>query len=49
MYALTEGCDLETCLRAGTLLSTAVIQVTGTALSDEKWSEIRKETDALCK
>lgn len=49
MYALTSGCSLETCLRAGTLLSTAVIQVTGTALSDSAWECLREHTEILCR
>ncbi len=49
MYAFTAGCALETCLKAGTLLSTEVIQITGTALSETKWSEIRENIGKLSK
>ena len=49
MYAFTAGCPLEVCLKAGTLLSTAVIQVTGTALPENTWEEIRTKTSTLCK
>ena len=49
MYAFTAGCSLEICLKAGTLLSTQVIQVTGTALPENTWSEIREKIEILCK
>lgn len=48
MYAFTAGCSLDTCIKAGTLLSSEVIQVTGTALAPEKWSEIRNSIATLC-
>lgn len=48
MYAFTAGCPLETCLRAGTLLSTEVIQVTGTALPEATWQKLRTEIANIC-
>ena len=41
LYSLCKGDSLETCLQSGTLLSSKVIQVIGTRLSDETWKEIR--------
>lgn len=48
MYALTAGCPLEACLRAGTLLSTEVIQVTGTALPEATWQKLRTGIANIC-
>lgn len=41
LYALCAGAPLERCLQTGALLSGYVIQVVGTRLTDEAWSEIR--------
>jgi len=41
LYALTHGGNLEQCLRCGALLGENVIQVIGTHLPEEQWSEIR--------
>ena len=48
MYAFTKGCALDVCLKTGTLLSSEVIQITGTALSEGKWNEIREKAEILC-
>ena len=48
MYAFTAGCGLDVCLQAGTLLSAAVIQVTGTALAETTWAELRSQLKTLC-
>lgn len=49
MYAFTAGCPLGVCLQAGTALSSAVIQVTGTALPSATWDSLRKQVRKLCK
>ncbi len=49
MYAFTAGSPLEVCLKAGTLLSTAVIQITGTTLAENTWEKIRANIETLCK
>lgn len=41
LYALCAGAPLERCLQTGALLSGYVIQVVGTRMTDEAWSEIR--------
>lgn len=41
LYAHAQGCPLELCLRVGALLGAAVIQTVGTALTAERWDEIR--------
>lgn len=41
LYALCAGAPLERCLQTGALLSGYVIQVVGTRMTDEAWSEIQ--------
>lgn len=41
LYALCKGDPLEKCLQIGSLLSSHVIQVIGTRLSEETWENIR--------
>lgn len=48
LYALTAGCRLDVCLKAGTLMATQVIQVTGTALADDTWRRLRTNMRTLC-
>ncbi|MBO7067688.1 MAG: adenosine kinase [Bacteroidaceae bacterium] len=47
LYALGTGATLENCLQAGALLSSNVIQVVGTRLSDETWEKIRSSIKQL--
>lgn len=47
LHAFFSGASLEKCLQAGTLLSSNVIQVIGTHLSDETWNEIRSSIKQL--
>lgn len=42
LYAHSLGRNLKECLHAGTLLSSHVIQVVGSKLSEEVWQDIRK-------
>ena len=41
MYGLMHGFSLEKCGQIGSILAQEVIQVVGTALSNEKWDEIK--------
>ena len=41
MYGLMSDCSLKRCIELGTLLSGHVIQIVGTRLSDEVWSNIK--------
>lgn len=41
LHALSCGCSLKTCLEAGTVLSSEIIQVVGTELSTDCWNNIR--------
>lgn len=43
LYAYSQGRSLKQCLEAGSLLSSKVIQVIGTKVTEETWQEIRKE------
>lgn len=43
LYAYSMGRDLQECLDTGALLSSKVIQVLGTQVSEETWEEIRKQ------
>jgi len=45
LYALCMGASLEKCLKTGALLSSYVIQVIGTNLSEEDWKEIRSSVN----
>lgn len=49
LHALSRGCTLKACLEAGTVLSTEVIQVVGTTLSAERWNDIRRRVNDICK
>ena len=42
LYGYAHGFSLDRCLEAGSLLSSKVIQVIGTQVSDETWQEIKK-------
>lgn len=41
LYAYSQGRSLKECLEVGTLLSSKVIQVIGTKVSEETWRELR--------
>ena len=41
LYAYARGASLEQCLQVGSLLSQSIIQVVGTRLPEQQWSEIR--------
>ena len=47
LYADAKGASAETCLKAGNVLSGAVIQTIGTTLSQEAWDGIRSELKSL--
>lgn len=47
LYAYSQGADIETCLRCGSLLASEVVQVVGTRLTDETWETIRCKAQAL--
>ena len=50
MYGLMNGCMLYQCAQVGTILSGHVIQIVGTQLASETWSQIKSliaETTAL--
>ena len=47
LYALCTGVSLEKCLQTGTLLSSNVIQVIGTRLSEDTWKKIRSSIKQL--
>lgn len=47
LYALTHGATLQQCLSVGGYLGASVIQVIGTGLSEEQWSEIRLNVERL--
>ena len=41
LYALSQGADLEQCLRMGSLFSQNIIQIVGTRLPEATWEEIK--------
>lgn len=43
LYAYSQGADIQRCLETGALLSSKVIQVIGTQVSEETWQELRLE------
>lgn len=47
LYGLTNGYSLEKCARIATILSSHVIQVVGTELSETKWDEIKLNIDTV--
>jgi sugar/nucleoside kinase (ribokinase family) len=47
LYGLTCGYSLDKCAQIGSLLSAKVIQVVGTTLSDETWSEIKAKINEI--
>jgi sugar/nucleoside kinase (ribokinase family) len=47
MFGLLSGCSLEKCGRIGSLFSSEVIRVVGTALSDEQWDDVRKRAQSI--
>lgn len=47
LFGLFNGCSLVQCGNLGSLLSSEVIQVIGTALSEEKWEDIRKRAQRI--
>ena len=47
LYAFTHGASLEQCLRMGSLLSSYIIQVVGTRLSEEQWGEIIRNAQCI--
>jgi len=46
-YGMISGANPEKCAKLGTMLSYYVIQVIGTKLSDETWTEIREKAKAI--
>jgi len=48
LHALTRNCTLEACLAVGTILSTEIIQVVGTVLSEHTWNNIRCRVNDIC-
>lgn len=47
MFGLLSGCSLAKCGKLGSLFSSEVIRVIGTALSDEQWDDVRKRAQAI--
>lgn len=47
LYGLINGYSLEKCARIATILSSHVIQVVGTELSETKWDEIKLNIDTV--
>jgi sugar/nucleoside kinase (ribokinase family) len=47
LYGLTSGYSLDKCAQIGSLLSAKVIQVVGTTLSEETWSEIKSKINEI--
>jgi len=47
LYGWSRGASLENSLRAGALLSSNVIQVVGTQLTDEQWVNINKNMNLI--
>jgi len=43
LYGLLGGLSLEQCAQVGSIVSTEVIQVIGTKLSEDKWKEIKEK------
>ncbi|MDR1561605.1 MAG: adenosine kinase [Dysgonamonadaceae bacterium] len=46
-YGLIHGANLEKCAETGSLLSYYIIQVVGTKLQDEVWTEIRTKVNEI--
>ena len=46
-YGMINGVSPEKCAKLGTLLSYNIIQVIGTKLPEETWTEIRKEANVI--
>ena len=49
LHALVHGRTLEECLEAGTVLSSEIIQVVGATLPEERWNEVRRRINEICK
>lgn len=47
LYAYAQGLPLEVCGKAGSYVSSKVIEVVGTKMSDQTWEEIRKKVAGI--